>query len=229
MNEASGDALDAHGGIDFTDNGSVGSGTGIVSGARDFESAVSQWFSHADSASLSTGDIDFSFEVWVNFESVVGTNTFIRKWDGSGTEYIFWFDGGNFVSNRLLLAVRSGGGTITYVAETTYGVPSTGVWIQVCAGHSATADEIWITANAGTPLTAAHSSGVSDTGGAVAIGQDGAGHETLDGLLDNVRFWKRDIRSDVSWLYNSGNGRSYADIVAEATPPATRRFLLVRR
>ena len=68
LDEASGDALDSHGTNNLTVNGSIGTAAGKIGSARDLESSGSdQYFSLADNASLSTGDIDFSVAGWVKF------------------------------------------------------------------------------------------------------------------------------------------------------------------
>ena len=41
----------------------------------------------------------------------------------------------------------------------------------------------------------------------------------MDGRLDQVGVWKRVLTADErTWLYNSGNGRSYTEIVAYQAP-----------
>ena len=37
-----------------------------------------------------------------------------------------------------------------------------------------------------------------------------------DGLIDDLGFWKRDIRSDLAALYNSGNGLAYPFVSSDA-------------
>ena len=65
LDEASGDALDAHGANPLTQTGSVGTAAGKVGTARDFSALTGAYFSHADNVDLSTGDIDFTIACWV--------------------------------------------------------------------------------------------------------------------------------------------------------------------
>jgi hypothetical protein len=82
--------------------------------------------------------------------------------------------------------------------------------VNVCANDGAVAS----TSTSGqAPVT-----GASDFN----IGRRQAGDFYTDGLIDQVGIWKRKLTSDeITYLYNSGNGRSYADF-------AVRRFLLAR-
>jgi hypothetical protein len=70
LDEASGDAVDSHGGLTLTEFSSVTTGTGHVHAtARDFELDNEEYFLRADGSEHSTGDIDFTIEAWVNSES----------------------------------------------------------------------------------------------------------------------------------------------------------------
>ena len=53
----------------LTDTNTVGATTGKVSGARDFELSNSEYFTIADNAALSVGDVAFTVAAWVNLES----------------------------------------------------------------------------------------------------------------------------------------------------------------
>lgn len=212
LDEASGNALDSHGSNDLTEtSGTIATGTGLIYGnARDFESGDSEWFTIADNTDLSTGDIDFSLECWINVESLASFIALFGKDNGSTQkEYnCYAYPNGNIqfnVSNNGINehgTVTAGAGSIT-----------TGTWIQVCCGHNATSNETWITINGGTPATTSYSGGIADGTAGFQIGaNDSAGNLPFDGLISPVRFWKRDIRSDISELYNSGSGRTYSYI-----------------
>jgi len=215
LDEASGNAIDAHGANDLTDTNTVGSAAGKVGNCRDFEKDANEYFSIADNAGLRTGDIDFSFAAWVKMESKNSFPQILSKWGGSGdAEYALGYESG---SDRLSFSVSStGSNTVTAVANT-LGSPSTGTWYFVAGGHNATTNEIWISVNAGTPNTTSHSAGVAVGAAPFLIGELGgfvglAGGE-WDGLIDELGFWKRDIRSDLSELYNAGSGRDYDYII----------------
>jgi hypothetical protein len=53
-----------------------------------------------------------------------------------------------------------------------------------------------------------------DSDAGFSFGAHADGQTPLDGLLDDIGVWKRKLSdTEVTWLYNSGAGRSYAEIV----------------
>jgi hypothetical protein len=224
LDEASGVAVDSVSGNDLTDNNTVGTNG---SGWRDFEADNVEYFSHADIAALSTGDIDFTWEVWVQLESKTNTRNIIRKWDGSGHEYIIWFDptGALGTADRFGMVVL--GSALQIATANNFGSPSLNTPYQIIGKVDHTIKQVSIKINNGTADTATYSGTMTDTAAAFYLGHNPDGNDDWDGLMRRARFWKRKTTDDEdTWLYNSGAGRSYADIVAEATPP--RRWLLVR-
>lgn len=103
--------------------------------SADLEAGSSQYFSRADTASLSlTGD--FTLEGWVKFESLPGTDTkmqFISKWTGGATNdrtYQFYLRDSASVLQLVVFTSSDGAGTITDL-ETVDWTPSTGVWYHI--------------------------------------------------------------------------------------------------
>lgn len=231
MDEASGNALDAHGSNNLTDNSSVGSASGKINGARDFEGlsggspSTVQWFSHADNSDLSVGDIDFTIQLWVNLESKpTGDNSnILNKWDfgANSREYIAYY---NVSNDRFEFRVSNdgnGGGSVTIVTANNLGAVSTGTWYLIHVWHDASANQIGIAVNAGTADTASHSTGVFNGTSNFEIGAlSGGTSGPFDGLVDEVGIWKRLLTSlERTDLYNSGNGRDYAYITGGSAPP----------
>jgi hypothetical protein len=104
---------------------------------------------------------------------------------------------------------------------TGFGAFSIGTWYFVTVGHDAAANQIFATVNAGSPETAAHSGGILDAAQPFVLGDYlNGGGAAFDGLVDEFGIWKTRTLSGAerTWLYNAGNGRSYADIVAEGGP-----------
>ena len=212
LDEASGDAIDAHSTNDLTEtSGTIASASGKVGNCRDFEVGDTEYFTIADNTDFSTGDITFSMFAWVNAEDggfypgIIGKDNF-----PTAREYRLYLHT-NSLTPRL--GVSSDGVNLDGIVAWGSNL-STATWYFIAAGHSASANEIWISVDGGTPVTSAHSIGVADTTCAFNIGGE-AGFE-WDGLIDEVAFFKRDIRSDLASFYNSGNGLSYADIVGGA-------------
>lgn len=220
LDEASGNALDAHGSNDLTDNNTVGAGTGIINNGRDFDEASREYFSKSDNADLSTGDIDFTFQAWIKPETIARNayDTVIAKWSGSNLEYLLYFyetalfaPGGQ--SKKVIFAVSNDGSASTLVVASTFGDLSAGTWYCVHGWHDSVNNQIGISVNAGTADTAAHTTGVRDGTATFEIGRnvdDGSGG-VMNGLVDEVGFWKRVLTSgERTSLYNGGSGLPYS-------------------
>lgn len=208
LDEASGNALDAHGSNTLTDTNSVGTGTGKINGCRDFEAGSTQYFSLADNDDLSIADntVSYTWTAWANLEST-GTRQIVTKRTGvqvgNAMEYtirvdtnvpkIYWGAGGTFGS-------LSSGVTM-----------SLATWYFVVAGYDASTNKFFISVNDGTVTESAAvtTQTVNGTNG-FGIGAS-QGSELWDGLIDEVGFWKgrRLSTTEITQLYNSGNGLSY--------------------
>lgn len=213
MDDASGNATDDHSTNDFTETGgAIASAAGMVSTSREFVNTDGRRFSLADNAEISTGDIDWSFELWVYFADNTQRKTLVGKDDVGGRDYAFYYQASGTPSLELWIDGTTAG---TVVKTFT---PTVNIWYHVACGHSAASNELWISVNADTPTTAATSGPAIDSSSPLQVGAKAySGFEEFhNGRLDEVRMYKRDIRSDLSWMYNSGSGRSYADLVAEA-------------
>lgn len=204
--EASGNLIDALGSNNLTDHNSIGAASGRVNGGRDFEASSSQYASHADSATFSRGDTDFTIAAWFNLESAPDESTIVSKWDEGGADYeysLFWFGGLKFFvqPNPGQFPAAAWGGSF-----------STGTWYHVVAWHDATNDELGIAVNDGTPVTQSHATGVRDGAADFAVGycQGGASNRYFDGIIDEVGLWSRVLTSgERTALYNGGNGITY--------------------
>jgi hypothetical protein len=212
MEDASGaSATDSHGSNTLSVNGAgtIGTGTGIVSAARRLTRANDQSFSRADNASLSVGDIDFTFAGWFNAVTLPSSPDafdFISKdiESGSDREYLIGFNG-----TRMRFGVFSGAGSFTQVVANTFGALSTSTWYFICAWHDATNNVLGISIN-GTEDTLSYSNGVRDAAATFCIGSRGIVANRLDGFVDEIGFWKRMLTStERSDLYNGGSGLTY--------------------
>jgi hypothetical protein len=226
LDESSGDAIDAHGNNDLTDTNTVGATTGKVGGCRDFELGNAELFTIADNTDLSTGDIDFSVAAWVNLESKATTQAIMARGDnGNNPEYVLQYEAG---SDRFRFYVCSGAGfaNVTIVTANNLGAVSTSTWYYVVAWHDSVGNTINIQVNDGTADTAAYSAGSYDSALWFGLGCEGFGPATFDGLMDEAAFWKKCLSAgERTFLYNSGNGRSYADIVAEGATTVVPVFM----
>jgi hypothetical protein len=206
MDEASGNLLDAHGSNTLTETaGSAGAETGLINGGRRFGNGANNYATIADNASVSTGDIDFSIQAWVKFDSLVGGTFQVIAGRWPNEYLLYWQDFGGAGTNRFVFQFGSGS-----VTATTFGAPSTGTWYHVIGWHDSVNNQLGISINT-TADTASYSSGASDTGVNFTLGRnDDGGGGNLIATLDEVGFWKRVLTSgERTSLYNSGSGLSY--------------------
>lgn len=210
LDEASGNAVDAHsGGYDLSSSlGDPGSAAGKVGNARDFERGTNlDEFSRASNAALQTGDIDFTVAFWFRKESDPGTMTLATK-------------GGDASSTHEWVALYSGG-SVYFRVQNAAAVVNVGssladaTWYFVVGWHDSVNNQIGVALDAGTPATASYSGGVTAASDPFRLATDSGafGGRMFDGLLDEVGFWKRVLSgAERTELYNSGSGRDYAYI-----------------
>lgn len=220
LGEASGTRNDSFGTNHLTDHG-VGQITGKVGNAARFNPnpATGQYLSCADNAALSLGpDTPFTLVGWfyVNLIDVLSQfNTILCKRETSGAqpyEYRLQFD---FSSGFISFSVTKTSGT-DFGSVTNTTTIASGSWYFVCAWHDPVADTLNLQINSGTAAsTTGYTFGTIDTTGEFWLGADPLGTGYWPGYLDQWGLWKRVlISTERTWLYNSGAGRSYADLVA---------------
>ena len=95
LEEASGVRVDSHNSNDLTDNNTVGSASGQVGTAADFERSSSEYFSATDGVWMSPEDGSFSVAGWINLESLPGS--------GAGSEARSIFSNYGSPTNHLVL------------------------------------------------------------------------------------------------------------------------------
>jgi hypothetical protein len=207
--EASGNLLDAHGTNELTDNATVGAATGKINGGRDFESGNSEFFSLADNASISVGDIDFTFALWVNLESKAAAQTLVSHWDGPTTQraWRIEYDSSN---DRFIASASGDGATSTTVTANNFGSPSLATWYYLVFWHDATGNTINLQVNNGTADSAAHTAGVLNSTAAFKVGVINAASQFADCVMDEMAFWKRVLTAgEKTSLYGGGAGLAY--------------------
>jgi hypothetical protein len=214
LDEASGDAIDAHGANDLTDNNGVGSATGKTGTARDFESDSFQWLQRADNTDLSVGDIDFSVALWIRPET---NNAFAILSKVGGTNWAY--DLRN-TATAFYFTVASGSGPANQTSVTVGGAAVPGTWYFLAAYHDSVNNVIGISLNGATVVTEPYAHGSYDENSAFRLGFDGSSF--MDGLMEDVGFWKRVLtQSEIVELYNGGAGRTYDYIVNSSNQAPT--------
>lgn len=226
FDETSGNAIDKLGVHTLTQTGgTIATATGKKGGARDFEAADNEWFTEASSSDLGNVDEDMTIACWVNLESNVADQQIVSKGTDGSNDGLYIFDYQQSSARfrfRLWGATAYGSGTT--LPANNFGSPATATWYFVLMWHDSINDQIGIQVNNGTPDTAAHTAGGHSETGAFFIG-GGYPFTTpnsfpFDGMLDECGFWKRVLTADEkTWLYNSGNGRSYPELTRGVRKP----------
>ncbi len=221
LNEASGDAVDSHGTNTLTEtSGTIGTGTGLVySTARDFEVGDTEYFAIADNASVSAGDIDFTFEAWVKLESKDDNMMIVSKDNetSGNREYNFYYGVG---ADRFALELFSATDSGTVLTANTGGSPSLATWYHVIAKYDAAGNSMKIRVNNGTVDSTSKSTLQASGTAEFRIGgrQYTGAPSPFDGLIGPVRYWKKVTTDDEdTQLYNGGAGLPYADFDGGAT------------
>lgn len=213
LDEASGNALDAHGSNTLTDNASVGSGTGKIGNGRQFTAASSQFFSHTSNSDLTSGDIDLMITAWVKLDSKTAVRPIVAKWDdvsgNNDNEYALAY---NSSTDRFYFQVEDTSDATGTATANNLGSPSTGSWYFLVAWHDSVNNNINIQVNDGTIDTTSWTTGIRTVSTLFEIGSwaNRDPGRYMDGIIDEVGFWKRILTSgERTSLYNGGNGLAY--------------------
>lgn len=204
---------------DLADGNTVLYGSGISGNAADFEMDDNEYLNIADNAYLSMGDIDMTITGWVYLESNTQTQQIIWKYSSTGPskEYMFYFD---LATTTFRWAVSGDGNVASIVVASNFGAPSTATWYYFVLQHDATNNQIKISINNGTMNSLGHSTGIYDGNSDFSLSRNSSTVD-FDGMLDTTTIYKRLLTADeLTWLYNSGAGRSCASI-SPATPTPT--------
>jgi len=140
------------------------------------DAASSQYFSLADNASVSTGDIDFTWACWVNPRDIT-TTVFVDKTD----EYQLGVDGS---SNFYFKGGAGGSDTATETGVTA----AVGSWYFVSGGYDKT--NYWVKVNDNARTEDAAGAAPADTANALALMSSTGGGSYWDGAADHCIMWK---------------------------------------
>jgi hypothetical protein len=202
------DLTDSFGSNDLTATNSPAFAAGKIGNAIDLESSSQQHLSCADNANLSTGDINFSGDVWIKMESKDVNKYIVGKLTGASLE---WTVDYLQSSDRFRFYIRSAGGTFVVAVANSLGSPSLAVWYHIYFEHDATNNFVRIRVNNGTTDSVATSgTAPPDTTAPLRFGYVGSGTtQHFDGLIDEAAFWKRVLTSqEQADRYNGGDGNT---------------------
>lgn len=212
LNETSGTRVDSKGSNDLTDNNTVGNIVGVIGNAGNFVQANSEFLSHADNASLSTDNTDFSFSYWVYIPtSSSGADGHVAKYDNNDAaerEYYFLFNTG---PNDITFALFKNDGGSNPSGGVKIPSPTKDEFIHIVGMVNNSTLTQTIIMNDGTPVTGTMTE--THTNASVTdftIGNLATPEAYMDGRIDEVGFWKRALTAaEITQLYNGGAGLSY--------------------
>lgn len=192
---------------DLTDNNTVGQVGGIQGNAAFFQAINSEFLSHADSADLSVGNIDFTITAWFKFSTLATSQSIVSHYNAAGNLRA-WDVRWDSTSGRLQWIVSNNGTTLTTRELTAFGSPSTNVWLFIYCTHDSTADTISASINDGVVNSSAHATGVLNSSAIFTIGANDNTSRFFDGAIDEVSFWKRLLTTaEITELYAGGVGK----------------------
>jgi len=208
----------------LTDNGTVTQNPGKVGQAAQFVRANNEYLSRASNPSLQCGDIDFTIVAWIYMDSKADNNRIMVKDNTSPAGARDYLTTYRFTTDRFEGFVFKPTDVAVNVVANTFGSPLIATWYFFVCWHDATADTLNISINNGGTDSVATGGALQAAGGAeFRLGSaafDGA-VGSLDGRLDQPDLYKRVLTAaDRTFLYNNGNGVSYADIRRYSADPS---------
>lgn len=216
MNEESGTRYDyTTNDNDAADSNTVLYTAGLIGNAADFEQDNNERLIVTDNASISLGNnTDFTIFTWVNLETD-SVGYILQKWATATNQreinLIFISS-----SNYLRFTASSDGTNEIYVQSSTE--LNIATWYFVVLQYDSANDLIKISVNNNTFSTNTLAGGIYDSTSNLTMS---GSIDYYDGLIDTTGIYKRLLNADeLSWLYNSGSGRSCSSITS-ATPTPT--------
>lgn len=167
-------------------------------------SGTTQSLTVASNSTLQVGGSSFSFSCWFNPSVSAGPQTLIQKTVSGALEYSFGLGGTGQVRGLL----GNAGSSWTFILDTPF-YPSAGRWTQAVWTYDGTTLRIYIN---GSLSVSATGPAITTSGTApLEIGRETGA--AFNGSISSVGFWKRAISaSEVTALFNSGSGRTYASL-----------------
>lgn len=185
-----------------------------------FVATSRQGISVSSNATLQVGDVDFTMGCWVNMRLVYqsGYETIMGKGNPNGANGEFYLMGNNGAAGGpLMFRVRNTANSAINAAVTVSTLtvqPTSNVWAFVIAWHDSVANTLNIQMNNGTVVSQSWSTGVYVGTQSFTVGFQG-GSNFLNGIVDSAFFIKSVLSAnDRTYLYNSGNGTSYLELLA---------------
>ena len=196
-------ADDSGNGRDVNLFGGGGFAAGLVGEALDLHGNNNQFAQRpVDDSALDFGTGDFTLQIWVNYNSLIGEQTLIEKFEGGGGPGWSLTTFPNFI--RFGVTAANGGGGILNAAVS---IP-TGVWHNVTVRRSGSTFDLFF--DGARVATTIDTLPIEDTTFPLLIGRRNAadGRDfSVNGRIDEVAIWTRALSdSDLTALFNNGQG-----------------------
>lgn len=203
-----GTTLTGHGTPTVTTGVAGGNGLGTLDG-------TTQYLSAASNTNVSNGGGSFSVQAWVKTTAAPGGEVVFNK-DNNAFGQREWGLGSRFTSSNVWSFTLSNTSTSFFNADSAVTVV-TGSFVHLVGTFNSSTGAITIYVNgtasgAGATLTGTVQSSASAP---ISIGSLAGATFMPAGVIDQVGFWKGRVlsSSDVTALYNSGAGLTYAAMV----------------
>ncbi|HOW90760.1 MAG TPA: LamG domain-containing protein [Anaerolineaceae bacterium] len=192
------------GNITLNNYNSVGTAIGKINNGRDFEKGQSDYFISSGVPQIGTGDLTVGF--WWKPEAVDGVRQVYFNFGGTGG-FRFRVD----TTNKVDFAIHDGS---VYNTVAWGSVLVTGTWYYIVGWHDSVGKKIYLNINEGTPVNLAHTTGMGAVTENMYVGQSAVGTYFSDGVMDELFIYRRLLSAyERSWFYNSGNGRSFSQLM----------------
>ena len=213
MEEESGIRYDSHGSYDCTFvYNNPGFGVGKQDNALDLD-GINQGLGIGDSPGISMGgDVSFCIGLWFKASNITSNIRLMGKWsDTDVKEYtIAVYD------SRINFYVRDGANLVNhYITADNFGDLSDDTWYFVYAYYDADSNTMGVGVNDVFNSGAGPTNGVFDGWGQLWVGRGHTAGYYLEGLIDEMFVYKERLlgTAERTWMYNSGSGRTYDDLL----------------
>jgi len=210
LDEASGNALDAHSTNELTDVNTVTSAAGVIGTSREFTVAQAESFHKANVLNLAG---DFTLQAWIKPTTVSGVRVVVARrgdWSVSSINYLVYQD-----NDRLRFAIGFTDGAFLEILSPAASLVA-GEWHHIVCVHNDTTEETRLYINGAAPTTGTYTGKTLATT-ALDSFRIGAQHDNStnwNGAIDEVGVWDRVLTAgEVADLYNSGSGLAYESFI----------------
>jgi hypothetical protein len=205
LDETSGTTVyDALGNHNGTNNGATINQAGKIGKAYDFERSESDYISLGNFMYNNLQNTSYSISVWFKLESIGNYQAIILNRGNSDRHTGIWVSN----TNKIRITMYAGGSPALDVSGST--TINTGQWYNIVLVYNR-GTGVYAYLNGHSEISQSTSSNYLIESGETAIGRKGIDStDYFDGMIDDVAIFSRALSpTEVTELYNSGDGRTY--------------------